>query len=239
VRSIEAEHAWLSVSAQEKAESVVRLTEGLEVSTIVEIGCGTGALLIELDRLDYGRAYFGIEPSADLAAFFTARKPARVELVDPCLLSESSLRARHFDLAILSHVVEHVPAPAALIAETSDLADHVVLEVPLEGSATANLRASIAGAMTKQPRHNNPAGHVQFFSQADVRRLIGWAGCEIVRERLYVPATSSVASGLSRVVGPTLCARLHYGHFAVLIRRRREIPADERTLWPPSFHADQ
>lgn len=241
---VEAQHEWLMIGAEEKARSVVQLAEGISISSILDIGAGTGAVLIHLDRLAFADKYYALEPSTtELAYLLDSVKPSRLVEAEATVLDASSFRTRHFDLAVLSHVLEHLDAPAKLLSAALNIADYVLVEVPLEGSVGGNVRAGAKKTITHRPRHNNSAGHVQFFSSGDIESLVHWCGGEIVRSRYYVPryhpktnsrlrrAYFGVTEKLSALVGNDLWSKLYYGHYAVLVRNRPEIPTDERKGW--------
>lgn len=49
---------WCTLGAREKALSVVTLAADLGIRDVLEIGCGTGAVLAELDDLAFGDRYW-------------------------------------------------------------------------------------------------------------------------------------------------------------------------------------
>lgn len=250
--STETEHAWLAFGAPDKAESVIRLTSGLSIDTVLEIGSGTGALLGQLDRRAFGRAYYALEPSAAMHRYMTeVTKPSRLVDAEAATLDRSRFRHERFDLAILSHVLEHVADPARLLTEAMAVAGHVVVEVPLDGSPLGNVRARLRTRLTGVPRHNNASGHIQFFSTRGVHDLVRWCGGEIVGSRLYSPRqglrqpTGVSLPGrlyfetmklLRALVGKERWARLYHGHYAVLVRRAPAVPASERTRWVDVYY---
>jgi hypothetical protein len=140
------------------------------------------------------------------------------------------------DLAVLSHVLEHLENPAALLIEALGVAEYVLVEVPLDGNVLGRWRAAIRARISGTSRYNNVSGHIQFFSYKDVRALVHWCGGEIISCRLYVPGPQlqrAMHSGplsrrlyfssvwlASRCVGSARWARLYHGHCAVLVRRR-------------------
>jgi SAM-dependent methyltransferase len=242
-------HKWLLLGAEQKAQSVIQLTAGLNVSSVFEIGCGTGALLESLDRLEFATSYYALDPSQELYRYMTDRHViSRLIASEPVTLEQCSLTDRRYDLVILSHVLEHVENPAELLSGAMQVADHVVLEVPLEGNWMGNLRAVVKARCTGLPRHNNLAGHIQYFSRADIWRLVHWCGGEIVRSRLYVPraqmrmakttgslskrAYATLVMGLNSIFGDQLWSRFYYGHYAVLVRQRAPIADEDISLWP-------
>lgn len=165
---------WRALSAEGKADHVVGLTRraGLEHGTILEVGCGDGAVLAELAARGFGERRCGVELSQPAAAIARGRPG-----VDEVVFSTAD-RLPHpdasFDLGILTHVLEHVPDPVALLAETARVCSAVVVEVPLEANVSARREGKRAGA--------RDVGHVQRFDRAAVRRVIGGAGLQVVSE---------------------------------------------------------
>lgn len=252
--SLLAEHEWLTLGAVEKAESIRLLTADLGIRSVLEVGSGTGAVLQRLDALGYGERYFALEPSAPLLDFMLREgRPSRLVDAEAATMEHSRFRGQRFDLAILSHVLEHLDDPARLLASVMDVAEYVVVEVPLDGNLSGNVRAAIKTRLTRRPRHDNAAGHIQFYSSRDVGRLVHWNGGEIIGSRLYRPpqelnqphlqplrkrAYLQATRALSGVVGADRWARIYHGHLAVLIRSRAATPEAERTLWTPLYFQD-
>jgi SAM-dependent methyltransferase len=249
--SAELEDAWLSVGAPEKASSVAKLTEGLGISSVLEVGCGTGAVMAEMVNRKVGVEYAACEPSTELSGYARSRTyDAEVE-IRGTTFEGSGFDARRWDLIVLSHVLEHTDEPAALLAAVLATARHVVIEIPLEGTRLSRFRSVIRERLTGRPRTDNAAGHVQFFSEADVHRLAGWCGGKVMRTRAYFPAATFRHMGgdakgwrrlyyaglllSNRVLGSSMLARLYYGHFAALIvpRALGQEAARHPLFWRP------
>lgn len=246
--AVELEDAWLSIGATEKAASVEHLTRGLSIASVLEVGCGTGAVLAEMMRRSIGSEYAGCEPSPELCARARSRGYGAPVDVRCGTLAETSLGPRGWDLVVVTHVLEHVDDPAALAVQALAAARYAVFEVPLEGTLMSRLRGWLRRALTGRPRTDNAAGHVQFFSAADVHRLVQWAGGRAIRTRVYLPAASyrqmaTSATGWRRayyrawtaaaqLIGSRVLAHLYYGHFAVLATRR---DVDEHATPHPFF----
>jgi len=247
------EHEWLGIGAIEKARSVRLLTRDLPIRSVLEIGCGTGALLEELDRGGFAERFYALEPSTSMYHHMRQRN-AISRLVDAqsTTLAQSKFSDQRFDLAILSHVLEHVEAPAALLAEALGVAEYVLAEVPLEGNLSGNLRAEVRTRLTGHIRQNNAAGHIQFFSTTDVHRLVQWCGGEVIRRRLYVPRPqlryllsrgaparrvySAVLLGMAALLGDRVSSAVHHGHYAVLARTRGQLSECDRTRHTPLYY---
>jgi SAM-dependent methyltransferase len=103
---------WRALSARGKADHVVALHPA-SPAVVCEIGCGDGALLAELAGRGYGGEHVGYEVSPEAAKIAGARPELRVAAFDGERLPEAD---GAFDLGVLSHVLEHVPDPAAVVA---------------------------------------------------------------------------------------------------------------------------
>ena len=103
-------------------------------ASLVEIGCGDGALLAELRGL--APVLDGFELSARPPRSRAATSPRRGAW-SPTTASTCPPGDGEYDLAVLSHVLEHVPEPAPLLAEAARVARWVLVEVPLEANRSA------------------------------------------------------------------------------------------------------
>jgi SAM-dependent methyltransferase len=172
--------AWRAHGARLKAGHAATLCEraGLRPHTLVEIGCGDGALLQELGSRGLATVLDGVELSAPAAEMARARAipgARRIEAYDGAHVPAED---GAYDLAVLSHVLEHVPDPPALLAEAARVARWVLAEVPLEANRSAARPAKRAQA--------REIGHIQAFSRADMHALMRGAGLAL-REELTDP----------------------------------------------------
>jgi SAM-dependent methyltransferase len=165
---------WRALGAVGKADHVVELCAraGLNPGSTLEVGCGDGALLCELHSRGFGGRLAGVEITATAVAIARKRPPIdSVELFDGLHVPAPD---GAYDLGILSHVLEHVPDPVALLADVGRACRAVLVEVPLE----ANLSARRAG----KREHAAEVGHLQRLDRASVRAIVEHAGLSIVGE---------------------------------------------------------
>jgi len=217
---------WRALGALGKADHVLALcaAAGIRPASTLEIGCGDGALLCELARRRFGGRLEGLEIAEAAVAIARARK----EIAAVALYDGAHVPAPEgaYELGILAHVLEHVPDPAALLAEAARVCGAVVMEVPLE----ANLSARRA---TKRA-HAQEVGHLQRLDRAGAREIVAGAGLRVAGELedpLPLPvhlffATSALARGRARVkwalrtglhrLAPGLARRLFTVHYACL-----------------------
>lgn len=222
-----AEYArWRALGAIGKADHVIALCgrEGMSPASTLEVGCGDGALLCELRRRGFGGRLAGVEITDAAVAIARARPEIdAVARYDGGHLPDAD--AAH-ELGILSHVLEHVPDPAALLSEVARACRTVIVEVPLE----ANLSARRSG----KREHAAEVGHLQRLDRAAARRIVQRAGLSIAAEvedplpllvhRFFATSTPSRATatakwalraGLHRVA-PFAARRLFTCHYACL-----------------------
>ena len=163
---------WRRLGAIDKCANIVRLCSTYEHGEVLEIGCGDGAILERLASIGFAARFMGLEisPSAVRAAQEKNIPGARVELFDGY---ELRFADNQFDLAVLSHVVEHVEHPRRLIEEAGRTASRVFVEVPLED----NWRLPEDFVFDR-------VGHINFYNVRTIRRLVQSCGMVILGARL-------------------------------------------------------
>lgn len=215
---------WRALGARSKAAHAFDLCTraGLFPTTLVEIGCGDGALLAELSGLAAVVDGFELSPTAiELARKRGIPGARRLEAYDGTRVPAGD---GAYDLAVLSHVLEHVPDPAPLLAEAARVASHVLVEVPLEANRSAARPAKRAEAAR--------IGHLHAFDRAAVRALLARTGLEPVAElsdplpyahhaffgaKLPAAIKWGVRTAIWRLA-PRRAERLFTVHYAVLAR---------------------
>lgn len=217
---------WRALGAVGKADHAIELCRGagLVPAATLDVGCGDGALLSELHRRGFGGRLCGVE-IADAAVEIAAGRPG-LDTVARYDGAHLPMAAETFALGILSHVLEHVPQPVALLAETARVCSAVVFEVPLEANWSARRR-------TKKI-HAAEVGHIQRLSRDHARRIVAAAGLRIAseledplplaahtffardaRERARAGAKWALRAGAHRLA-PALARRAFTVHYAAL-----------------------
>jgi SAM-dependent methyltransferase len=165
---------WRALGAAGKADHVVELCAraGLAPARTLEIGCGDGALLCELHGRGFGGRLAGVEIAP--AAVEIARSRPEIEAVDLYDGERLVCPEESYELGILSHVLEHVREPAALLAEAGRACRAVVVEVPLE--------ANVSARRAFKREHAAEVGHLQRLDRASARAIVARAGMSIAGE---------------------------------------------------------
>jgi SAM-dependent methyltransferase len=220
---------WRALGALGKADHVLALCAraGIRPASTLEVGCGDGALLSELHRRGFGGLLYGVEITQ--AAVAIARGRAEIESVE--LYDGVHLPAGDcaYELGILSHVLEHVPDPAPLLAEVARACQAVIVEVPLEANWSARRHDKRTQAAE--------IGHLQRLDTGAVRDLVAAAGLRIAgdladplplevhsffarghRARIAATGKWAVRAGLHRVA-PGIAGALFTLHYACVCVR--------------------
>ena len=200
---------WRELSAVGKAEHVMALCcrAGISPRRTLEIGCGDGALLRQLRRMGFGGDLEGVEIT-ELAVEIAASRPEidRAWLYDGLHLQ---VRDGAYDLAILSHVLEHVPDPAPLLAEAARAAGAVLVEVPLEQNWSARRPG--------KREHAAEVGHLQRLDREGARAIVRAAGLKVAGE-IEDPLPLSVHLFFAESPARRAAAALRWGVRASLYR---------------------
>ncbi len=179
--------AWRAAGAREKSDNIRAMwaqVDGPAQPSVCDIGCGDGAIAADLshtgffgrlDGYDVSDSGVAIALARDLpAATFSVFDGARLPVEDGA-----------YDLAVLSHVVEHVESPRAVIREAARVARWVVVEVPMEH----NLRHLGDFRWTE-------VGHVNFYDTALIRQLVQSCGLTVHAEATTCPSKPDRPSSL-------------------------------------------
>jgi SAM-dependent methyltransferase len=235
-RELELEAEWLRRGAVEKVNSIESLLRinGLVPKRLLELGCGTGAVITECQRRNLAENYFAIDYSKE-AIDYLKDHSSGIHAVSADITAQGVLKGQ-YDVVILSHVIEHLEKPLDFLQAVHSLEfSCLIVEVPLEDLPVSRLRSFF------RDRTQNKAGHVQFFTATSFRRLIMEGNLMIIDERRYVPIlgldtlkfvcekdgfgkgkyfrmvlTSHMIPKLLKAVWSRLC----YAHYAVLCQKK-------------------
>jgi 2-polyprenyl-3-methyl-5-hydroxy-6-metoxy-1,4-benzoquinol methylase len=156
---------------------------------VVEIGCGEGYVLAELQAAGVEADLLGVDLSPDAieAARRRVAPPARLQVGDAREVVRTASAGGSEpgpDLVMMLEVLEHLPEPEEILAELSEtVSGHVLLSVPREpifrGLNLARLKH--VRALGNDPEHINHWGSRRFvslvgrhFDVVSVRRPLPW-----------------------------------------------------------------
>jgi SAM-dependent methyltransferase len=163
-------------------EDLLGVVSGLDVRTILDVGCGAGdtlALLARTGRYELA----GTDVSAEALELARARAPgARLEPLD----IEREVLPETFDLVLSVQVVEHLVDDVAALSHMARMASKYVYT------------STVAGRMRPSER---AIGHVRNYSAVELRTKLELAGLEVLWVRgwgfpFYSPLYRTVAEWL-------------------------------------------
>jgi SAM-dependent methyltransferase len=233
---LELEAEWLARGAGEKVNSIAQLLQRNEIEpkSILELGCGTGAVIKECQRRNLSEKYLAVDYAPEAIEYL--RKHAEgIEAIQGDITDPDFHISDAVDLFVLSHVLEHLENPAAFLGaiKTSLRFRYAVIEVPLENLLASRIKSIV------QDRTVNKAGHIQFFTSSTFERLLSSNGFKVIDRRTYVPILDvetirfvSDKDGLSKLrygqklftghylpsLMEPLWKKLYYAHHAVLCK---------------------
>jgi methionine biosynthesis protein MetW len=173
------ESEWRALGAIDKVRNVQNLCNDVPHSTVLDVGSGEGSLLKRLSDLNFGQDLYSVEISQSAVTTILQRDIPRLR---ECQLFDGyhiPYADRRFDLAIISHVLEHVEYPRQLLSEAARVARHVFVEVPLED--TIRLTGDYVF---------NRVGHINFYSWKTIRRLIQTCDLKVLSQTVTNPSRS-------------------------------------------------
>jgi SAM-dependent methyltransferase len=206
-----------------KCQSIIQLTNGQSIGKVLEVGAGLGSIIKRLQQLNFAPEYYAVEISPNAANFLCNQNIPNLKAVYIEDVTKSRFEDNIFDLAILSHVLEHVPNPELFLKEVLRITKEVVVEVPLEDSLTENLYALYRRVRTGSRRENNELGHINFFNKKTLWRIVKEANGQILKQLNYRPRTATPTFRdktffcLYKVFGPKVIG----SHHALLITKEK------------------
>lgn len=167
----------MALGAIDKVRNIVRLWRQIPHERILETGSGEGSILQGLSDRNFGDSLSSLEISQSAVKAIQLQNIPRLR---ECLLFDGydiPYEERLFDLAVPSHVLDHVEYPRRLFYEASKVARFIFVEVPLED--TVRLEDKFVF---------NRGGHINFYSLNTARRLAETCGLVVLSEEITYPS---------------------------------------------------
>lgn len=153
----------------------------LEFNSVVEVGCGAGAVLSELEQRFPDAQFKGYDIAADASAFWDKYSSPRVSFE---VGNFFELNKQHYDLLLLLDVVEHVPDPLSFLVSLHNHAEYFVFHIPLDLNAISVVRESPLLYV------RNKVGHIHYFTKNLALSMLKECGYSIIDWK-YTGASNS------------------------------------------------
>ena len=171
---------WYEVCAPDKARNILDLCLPLNAQRVLDVGAGNGSVLQRYLDGGLGAEVHAVEISDSGLVELRKRMDSRFIKATAYDGVRIPYPNDSFDLAILSHVLEHVEHPRLLLHEIRRVAKRVYIEVPLECLRYRhNLRGDWAMDTT---------GHINYYSEDILRRQLQTSGWHVDRIEVRRPS---------------------------------------------------
>ena len=164
--------AWRELGAKYKAQNIVDLCASLNIEKALEVGAGEGSILKFLNEWSFCDELHALEISQSGINRIQERALSRVKSVQSFDGYIIPYGDDTFDLAILSHVLEHVEFPRLLLRELHRVARYVVIEVPCDFSFNVD----------QNVEHFLSYGHINVFVPTVLKFLLRTEHFQVVED---------------------------------------------------------
>ena len=164
---------WRKYGAIGKVENIIDLTRGLSFNKVAEVGAGDGNILSLLSSKKFCSDLTAVEISESAIKQIAKKNiPGLLEIkqFDGYKLPFDD---DQFDLAICSHVIEHVEHPRMLLTEIKRISRSQIFEVPIDFSFRVD----------RKFKHFNSYGHINIYTPALFNFLLLSVGFEIEKHK--------------------------------------------------------
>ena len=162
---------WRKTGAIGKAANIIDLTKGFSFNKVIDIGAGDGNILAQLSSQNYCSDLTAAEISDSAIQQIKKKKIDGLSEIKQFDGYNLTYDDNQFDLAICSHVIEHVEHPRKLLREIKRISKNQVFEIPIDFSLRVDRRF----------KHFNSYGHINIYSPALFNFLLYSEGFEILK----------------------------------------------------------
>jgi ubiquinone/menaquinone biosynthesis C-methylase UbiE len=167
---------WREVGAWQKARNILELAADVKPQKVLEVGAGDGSILSWLDKNNFAPELYAVEIAESALQLIRQKDIPSLRQAVPFDGQSLPFPDNHFDLVILSHVLEHVEFERQLLREIRRVAARCVIEVPKD----------YRPGVDKRVEHFLGYGHINLYTPTSLRFLLRTEGFRIVRQKIGV-----------------------------------------------------
>jgi SAM-dependent methyltransferase len=218
---------WKALCAAENIGPIDELLSraGVAVRSVIDVGCGDGAVLSEMSMRGIGSTFVAYEIAPSAVSYVQARNipgVERVRLFDGESIPEAD---DSFDLGVLHFVLDQALAPAELLSEVRRVARYVFVVVILDD--TWRTRSKLRSGQSDR------FGRLQLYNRETIREQIAGAGLSILAESVRAPGIREAVFWADGAPARTRAYALAAARYAI----HRIAPAYAEGLFGHSYRA--
>jgi predicted TPR repeat methyltransferase len=184
---------WHEEDAPMKTQYILQLLKRhpIQLKTICEAGCGSGAILQNLqNELPKETQFWGYDISPDAIAIAQQKTNAQLQFQ---LLDITQANTQKFDLLLVIDVLEHLENYFIFLQSIQTKSTYTLFHIPLDMSLWSLFREKML-IESKQK-----VGHMHNFTEDFVKSILQDYGFEIV-DSIYTPPTFEKMNAKQKIV---------------------------------------
>jgi len=180
---------WDSEDAPWKVSRVEKLILDHQIisEVVCEVGCGSGACLVEMRKYIVGAKLYGYDIAPDVMRFWKQYESENIHFESGDFLA---METPHFDLILMLDVLEHVTDPHDFLCRIRSRADHFIFHFPLDLSASSVVRESPLLHVRRK------VGHIHYFTKGLALELLDECGFDVMDYQYTGAAFNTPQAGL-------------------------------------------
>ncbi len=148
-------------SSRHTRRLILKILRMFEFKSVIDIGCGDGSLLRELNLTEKGYKIFGLDISPKAIEIVKSRIDGEFFVIN---IEKQTLDGMNFDLAICSEVLEHIKDDVSALENLQKICENLLLTVP----------------SGKFDQGDTQMGHYRRYSKNELFQKLEIAGFEVI-----------------------------------------------------------
>jgi len=204
---------WRYLGAVGKVNNILKLKKGILADSIIEIGAGDGSVLQLLNKAERINRLVAVEISESGMEQIKSKQIPDLKEVKLFNGYDLPYGDKEFDIALCTHVIEHVEHPRQLLSEIRRISKHQIFEVPIDYSS--RLRKKFDFFMSY--------GHINIFTPSIFDYLLYTCKLNITKRKYSMFSISLIWFQFKKKPIALIKRLIHYFLFLALpwLRKRK------------------
>jgi len=173
---------WRKIGAIGKVENIINVSKGFHFNRVIDIGAGDGNILQLLSEKKFCNDFTAVEISDSAIEQIKKKKIIGLSQIKQFDGYNLPFDDKEFDLAICSHVIEHVEYPMMLLREIKRISKNQIFEVPIDFSFNVDRKFN----------HFYEYGHINIYTPALFNFLLFTEKFEVLKSKYSLYKKESI-----------------------------------------------